>query len=67
MKTTDKLSESANKAFDKIANSTNEATEALGEKASNGELPQLCRDNPINTLGIAVAVGFLLSRVMSGR
>lgn len=76
MDTIDKASQSAHEAVDKIASATNQAAEALGEKGEqlkNAEqkLMESCRgyvqENPITSLGIAVAAGFLLSRVLSGR
>ena len=76
MKTIDKASHSAHEAYDKIASATNQAAEALGEKGeqlknAEQQLMESCRgyvqDNPITSLGIAVAAGFLLSRVLSGR
>ena len=76
METIDKASHSAHEAVDKIASATNQAAEALGEKGeqlknAEQQLMESCRgyvqDNPITSLGIAVAAGFLLSRVLSGR
>ena len=76
METIDKAAHSAHEAVDKIASATSQAAEALGEKGEqlkNAEqkLMESCRgyvqDNPITSLGIAVAAGFLLSRVLSGR
>jgi ElaB/YqjD/DUF883 family membrane-anchored ribosome-binding protein len=76
METIDKASHSAHEAVDKIANATNQAAEALGEKGeqlknAEQQLMESCRgyvqDNPITSLGIAVAAGFLLSRILSGR
>ena len=76
METIDKASQSAHEAVDKIASATNQAAEALGEKGeqlknAEQQLMASCRayvqDNPITSLGIAVAAGFLLSRVLSGR
>ena len=76
METIDKASKSAHEAVDKIANAGNQAAETLGEKGAqlkNAEqqLMEDCRvyvrDNPITSVGIAVAAGFLLSRVLSGR
>lgn len=72
MEIADKASHFAHEAGDKIAS----ATEALGEKSEqliNAEqrLMKNCqsyvRDNPVTSLGIAVATGFLLSRLASGR
>ena len=74
METIDKASHSAHEAVDKIANATNQAADALGEKGEqlkNAEqrLMKNCsvyvRDNPISSLGIAIAGGFLLSRLLS--
>jgi ElaB/YqjD/DUF883 family membrane-anchored ribosome-binding protein len=76
MAITDKVSHSAHEAYDKIADATSQAAEALGEKGeqlkkAEQQLMEDCRayvhDNPITSLGIAVAVGFLLSRLVSGR
>ena len=72
----DKAANSAHEAIDKATRATNKATEALdkkGEQLKNAEqqIMEDCRvyvrDNPIASLGIAVAAGFLLSRVLSGR
>ena len=76
METIDKASDSAHEAYDKIANATNHAAEALGEKGeqlkkAEQQLMKNCRgyisDNPITSVGIAVAAGFLLSRLLSRR
>jgi len=76
METIDKASHSVHEAVDKITNATNQAAEALGEKGeqlknAEQQLMESCRgyvqDNPITSLGIAAAAGFLLSRVLSGR
>jgi ElaB/YqjD/DUF883 family membrane-anchored ribosome-binding protein len=76
METIDKASKSAHEAVDKIASATNQASEALSEKGNqlkNAEqqLMENCRgyvrDNPITSLGIAAAAGFLLSRLLSHR
>lgn len=76
METVDKASHSAHQAVDKIASATNQAAEALGEKGeqlknAEKQIMDNCRgyirDNPITSLGIAVAAGFLLSRLLSGR
>ena len=75
METIDKAANSAHESVDKLASSTNQAAEALGEKGvhlkhTEQQLMEECRgyvrDNPITSLGIAVAAGFLLSRVLSG-
>jgi ElaB/YqjD/DUF883 family membrane-anchored ribosome-binding protein len=76
METLDKVSNSAHEAFDKIASATSQATEALEEKGqqlkkTEQQLMKNCRgyisDNPIISVGIAVAAGFLLSRLLNGR
>jgi ElaB/YqjD/DUF883 family membrane-anchored ribosome-binding protein len=76
MDTIDTAAQSAHETVDKIANATTQAAEALGEKGkqlknAEKQLLENCRsyvqDNPITSLGIAVAAGFLLSRVLSGR
>ena len=76
METIDNASKSAHEAVDKIASATNQAAETLsekGEQLKNAEqqLMENCRgyvrDNPITSLGIAVAAGFVLSRLLSSR
>ena len=72
----DKAANSAHEAIDKATRATNQATEALDKKSeqlknAEQQIVEDCRvyvrDNPIASLGIAVAAGFLLSRVLSGR
>ncbi len=74
MKTKDKVFDSAHEAYDKVANATNQATEALGAKGeqlkkAEQKLMKNCRgyvsNNPITSLGLAAAAGFLLSRLLS--
>ena len=76
MDITDKVSHSAHEAYDKIADATSQAAEAVGKKGeqlknAEQQIMEDCRvyvrDNPITSLGIAVAAGFLLSRMLSGR
>lgn len=76
MEIKDKVSSSAHEAYDKVADATSQAAEALGEKGeqlkkAEQKLMKNCsryvRDNPVTSLGIAVAAGFLLSRLVSGR
>ena len=76
METLDNASKSAHEAFDKIASATSQAGEALGEKGeqlkkTEQQLMKNCRsyisDNPITSVGIAVAVGFLLSSLLRRR
>ncbi len=75
METIDNASHSAHEAVDKIANATNQAAEAIGEKGAQlknveQQLMENCRgyvrDNPVTSLGIAIAGGFILSRLLSG-
>ena len=74
MEITDKVSDSVHAAYDKIADATSQAAETLGEKGeqlkkTEQQLMKSCRgyisDNPITSVGIAVAAGFLLSRLFS--
>ena len=76
METIEKASNSAHEAFDKIADATSKAAEVLGEKGeqlkkTEQQLMKNCRgyisDNPITSVSIAVAAGFLLSRLLSRR
>ena len=76
MDITDKVSDTAHAAYDKIADATSQAAETLGEKGeqlkkTEQQLMKNCSgfisDNPITTVSIAVAAGFLLSRLFSGR
>lgn len=78
MKTTtaDRAIDYAHDAVDKIVNATNEAAEALDERSeqfidTKQQMVKNCRsyiqDNPITSLGIAVASGFLLGRLLSRR
>jgi ElaB/YqjD/DUF883 family membrane-anchored ribosome-binding protein len=76
METLDKVSRSAHEAYDKIANAASNATEALGEKGeqlqkAEQQFMKNCRgyigDNPITSVSIAVAAGFLMSRLLSRR
>jgi ElaB/YqjD/DUF883 family membrane-anchored ribosome-binding protein len=75
VETIDNASHSAHEAVDKIANATHQAAEAIGEKGAQlknveQQLMENCRgyvrDNPVTSLGIAIAGGFLLSRLLSG-
>jgi len=76
METIDKAASTAHEAVDKVASATNQAAEAIGEKGeqlknAEQQLMEDCRgyvrENPIKSMGIAVAAGFLLSRVLSSR
>ena len=76
MDITDKVSHSAHEAYDKIADATSQVAEALGEKGdpqkkAEEQLMKNCcgyiSDNPITSVSIAVAAGFLLNRLLSRR
>lgn len=76
MENIDKASNYAHETVDKLAKATNEAAEAFDEKSlhlkqAEQRLFKNCqayvRDNPVTSLGIAVATGFLLSRILSSR
>lgn len=76
MEITDKASQFAHETGEKIANASNQAADSLsekGEQLKNAEqrLMKDCssyvQNNPATSLGIAVAAGFLLSRLLSAR
>jgi ElaB/YqjD/DUF883 family membrane-anchored ribosome-binding protein len=76
MDITDKAANLAHEAGNQIANATHQVAETFTEKSeqiqkAEQRLVKNCssyiRDNPITSIGIAVAAGFLLSRVLSGR
>ncbi len=76
MDTVDNAFTVAHEAVDKIASAACHAAEALdekGEQLKNAEhrLVDNCngyiRSNPIASIGIAVAAGFMFSRLLSGR
>jgi ElaB/YqjD/DUF883 family membrane-anchored ribosome-binding protein len=76
MEMADKALDFVHDTGEKIASASSYAAEALGEKGEKlknveQELADCChsyiRDNPITSLGIAVAAGFVLSRMLSGR
>jgi ElaB/YqjD/DUF883 family membrane-anchored ribosome-binding protein len=76
MEITEKASNLAHEAAEKIASASSQVADTIGEKGEqlkNAEkrMVENCRgyvrDNPITSLGIAVAAGFVLSRLLSGR
>ncbi len=76
METIDKASNFAHETVDKIASATSQAVDAFDEREgqlinAEQQLVKNCRsyvrDNPIKSVGISVAAGFLLSRLLSGR
>ncbi len=74
--TVDRIASGAHEAVDKIAGAATQAAETLevkGEQLKDLEmrLMENCRvyvrEHPIKSLGIAIAGGFLLSRLLSAR
>ena len=74
--TFNQLKSGAHDAMDKVAHATSQVADALshkGEQLHDAEQQMFknCRgfiqDNPVASLGIAVGVGFLISRMLSSR
>ncbi|MGZ8239508.1 MAG: glycine zipper domain-containing protein [Methylobacter sp.] len=74
MEITDKVADSAHAAYDKIAHATSEAAETLVEKGKQLKkteermMKHCCSyisENPMTSVSIAAAAGFLLSRLLS--
>lgn len=74
--TTDKVADFAHETVDTLADASNHARAAFDEKSdqimnAEQQLMKNCqtyiRENPVTSVGIAVAGGFLLSRLLSGR
>ena len=72
----DRVASGAHQAVDKIANAAGQAADTLGVKGEQLKEAQAramelgrgyVRDNPVMALGIAIAAGFLLSRLLSSR
>ena len=72
----DRIASGAHQAVDKIASAAGQAAETLGvkgEQLKNAQVRAMeqcrgyIRDNPVTTLGIAIAAGFLLSRLLRSR
>ncbi|WP_296757499.1 hypothetical protein [Thioalkalivibrio sp.] len=72
----ERVADSAHETVDKIADATHSAADAISEKG--GQLQDLQEEwmenareyinkNPVTSVGIAIAGGFLLSRLLSGR
>jgi len=70
MEKIDTASEFAHEAVDKIADAAKEAFGETGERLTDAEQKMLndlrgfIHDNPITSVGIAVAAGFVLSRLL---
>jgi ElaB/YqjD/DUF883 family membrane-anchored ribosome-binding protein len=74
--TTDKVADFAHETVDALADASNHARAAFDEKSdqimnAEQQLLKNCqtyvRENPVTSLGLAVAGGFLLSRLLSRR
>jgi ElaB/YqjD/DUF883 family membrane-anchored ribosome-binding protein len=72
----ERAAEGAHETVDKIADATHQAADAIGEKGAQlqdlqEEWMENAREyinkNPVKSVGIAIAGGFLLSRLLSGR
>ena len=72
----DRIASSAHQAVDKTKDAVTQAAESLGVKAEHlkeaqTHLADACgsymRTNPVTSLGLAVGVGFLLSRLLSSK
>jgi ElaB/YqjD/DUF883 family membrane-anchored ribosome-binding protein len=72
----DRLSSGAHQAVDKIAMAASDAAESIGDKADQlkdvqARMTEECRgyvrDNPLAAVGIALATGFVLSRLLRSR
>ena len=72
----DRMASSAHNVVDKLAGVAATAAETLGEKGEQFKVAQArateasrdyVRENPLTSIGIAVAVGFVLSRLVNSR
>lgn len=72
----DRIASGAHQAVDKMADVASQAAETLGVKGEQlkdvqARAMEQCRayirDNPVTALGIAIAAGYLLSRLLSSR
>jgi ElaB/YqjD/DUF883 family membrane-anchored ribosome-binding protein len=72
----DRIASRAHQAVDKIASAAGQAAGTLGVKGEQLKDVHLrameqcrgyVRDNPVTSLGIAIAAGYLLSRLLSSR
>lgn len=76
MKISDKAANLTHEAFDKVADTANQAVEAIGEKGeqlkhAEQRLVKNCRGyvraNPITSLAVTAAVSFVLGHLFSRR
>ena len=72
----DRIASGAHVAVDKIAGATVQAADSLGVKAEQlkniqdqalAKCQAYVRENPVTSLGMAVAAGYLLSKLLSSR
>jgi ElaB/YqjD/DUF883 family membrane-anchored ribosome-binding protein len=72
----ERAAEGAHETVDKIADATHKAADAIGEKGAQLQglqeewlenAREYINKNPVKSVGIAIAGGFLLSRLLSGR
>lgn len=72
----ERVAAGAHQTVDKIANATHQAADAISEKGEKlqklqeewlDDLRGYVNGHPVQSLGIAIAGGFLLSRLLSGR
>jgi hypothetical protein len=72
----DRLASGAHQAVDKFASAAGQAAETLsarGEQLKNAQAQAMeqtriyVRENPVTAIGIALAVGFVLSKLLSSR
>lgn len=76
MKATEQVSDYIHDTVDKVSKAANNAGDAIGEKGQQfrkteehyvGNCQKYIRNNPISSIGVAVAAGFVLSRLLSAR
>ena len=74
--TVNRMASSAHEAVDKIADVTNQAADSLSDKGHEikvleerwlKKVRDYVEHNPVQSLGIALASGYLLSRIISNR
>lgn len=72
----DRFARSAHHVVDKVATAASDAADSLGVRAdqlkgAHSQLAEQCeeyvRENPLVSIGIAVAAGYILSKVLSSR